>query len=260
MAKEQSTKRNIHLVLQGKGGVGKSTTSSILLEYLQDKNNGNAVGLDTDPNNRSLSDIASLNVIFLNIMPNSDTVDISKFDEMLMFIMSDEKTKGKDLVIDCGATTYQPLYSYLVANDVFNLLSDFEHFVHIPVAIGTEAEADCLLQLENMLSSFGDTPSYIVWENQFFSTRSGHNIEELEAYQKYKNRIFAVMKMIKRDTLFESALERMKKEKKVFSDIPLDASYNILEKSRLLKIQSDYWAMLDLIIPTQNQKKEAKTE
>jgi hypothetical protein len=38
-------------------------------------------------------------------------------------MMENEKAKSKDLVIDVGATTYQPLYSYLIKNDVFNLLS-----------------------------------------------------------------------------------------------------------------------------------------
>jgi hypothetical protein len=193
--------------------------------------------------------------VFLNII-SANTVDISKFDNLLLFAMQDERTKSKDLVIDAGATTYQPLYSYLINNDVFNLLSDFEHFVHVPVAIGTEAEADCLLQLDGMLSSFGDTPIFVIWENQFFSTKSNHDIEKLEAYQKNKERIFAVVKMTKRDILFESSLEKMKKHKRIFSDVPMDPNFNILEKSRLLKIKQDYWDMLDVIIPTQKNKKE----
>ncbi|GEM_PF-978678 len=259
MAKEKTTKKPIvHFVMQGKGGVGKSRVAATLLEFLTERNNGNALGLDTDPNNRSLSDIKSLDVVFLNIMPDSDTVDIAKFDDLLMFMMQNERAKGKDLVIDVGATTYQPLYSYLIKNDVFNLLSDFEHFVHIPIAIGAEAEADCLLQLDSMLNAFGDTPTYIVWENQFFSAnaKSDHDIEKLKAYQKNKEKIFAVIKMTKRDVLFESALEKMTKNKQIFADVNMDPEYNILEKSRLHKIKTDYWQMLDIVIPTQSDKKE----
>jgi hypothetical protein len=260
MAKEQTAtpKQRVHWVMQGKGGVGKSRVAATLLEFLTERNNSNALGLDTDPNNRSLSDIKNLDVVFLNIMPDSDTVDIAKFDTLLMFMMENGKAKGKDLVIDVGATTYQPLYSYLIKNDVFNLLSDFEHYVHIPVAIGTEAEADCLLQLDSMLNAFGDTPTYIVWENQFFSTQQDHDIEKLEAYQKNKEKIFAVIKMTKRDVLFESALEKMTKNKHIFGDVNMDPVYNILEKSRLQKIKQDYWSMLDIVIPTQNNKKEGK--
>jgi hypothetical protein len=38
----------------------------------------------------------------------------------------------------------------------------------------------------------------------------------------------------------------------------MDPVYNILEKSRLQKIKQDYWSMLDIVIPTQNNKKEGK--
>ena len=262
MAKEKITttteKPRVHWVMQGKGGVGKSRVAATLLEFLTERNNSNALGLDTDPNNRSLSDIKNLDVVFLNIMPDSDTVDIAKFDDLLMFMMQNERAKGKDLAIDVGATTYQPLYSYLIKNDVFNLLSDFEHFVHIPIAIGAEAEADCILQLDSMLNTFGDTPTYVVWENHFFTTKTDHDIEKLEAYQKNKEKIFAVVKMTKRDILFESALEKMTKNKQIFADVNMDPEYNILEKSRLHKIKTDYWDMLDIVIPTQSTKKEDK--
>jgi hypothetical protein len=264
MAKEKTTEKpKVHWIMQAKGGVGKSMVAAILLEFLTEKNNGNALGLDTDPNNRSLSDLSdkdNLDVVFLNIMPDSDTVDITKFDDLLMFMIQNERAKDKDLVIDVGATTYQPLYSYIIKNDVFSLLHDFEHFVHIPIAIGAGAEADCLLQLDVMLNTFGSLPTYIVWQNEFFNTKSDHDIEKLEAYQKNKEKIFAVVKMTKRDILFESALEKMTNNKQIFADVNIDPEYNILEKSRLHKIKTDYWDMLDIVIPTQSTKKEGISE
>jgi len=52
------SKQNLHIVINAKGGVGKSFISALLLEYLTEKSN--AIGIDTDPNNHSLSDIESL--------------------------------------------------------------------------------------------------------------------------------------------------------------------------------------------------------
>jgi len=118
------------------------------------------------------------------------------------------------------------------------------------------AEADCLLQLDSMLNAFGDTPTFLIWENHFFTTKADHDVEKLEAYQKNKEKIFAVVKMTKRDILFESALEKMTKSKQIFGDVNMDPEYNILEKSRLHKIKTDYWDMLDIVIPTQSTKKE----
>jgi hypothetical protein len=236
--------------MNAKGGVGKSFISALLLEFLTEKNT-DAIGIDTDFNNPSLSMYESLNVTYLNIMPDGDTVDIRKFDDLVIFMVENEKTKNRDAVWDIGAGTMTPLFAYINANDTFSLLGEqFNIFVHIPVAIASESEADCLVGLENMITAFGNKCSFVVWSNEFFSSSGGHNIEDLEAYQKYKEKIFAVVKMAKKDVLFESAIEKKQKGKKTFADIPMDPSYNILEKSRIAKIQQEYWEMLSVIIPT----------
>jgi len=58
--------KTIYFTLQGKGGVGKTLSSSYLQQYLQsisDKKN-KIVGIDTDPNNTSFSSIKKLNEYF----------------------------------------------------------------------------------------------------------------------------------------------------------------------------------------------------
>jgi WD40 repeat protein len=249
-------KQNLHIVINAKGGVGKSFISALLLEYLAEKSN--AIGIDTDPNNHSLSDIESLPVTFLNIMPDGDIVDIKKFDDLVMFLLENKKTNEVDVVCDIGAATMQPLYTYLIENDTFELIlsQKYNIFLHVPVAVGSEAEADTLLGLENMITAFKDTCTYVVWSNEFFSSSGGNNIEELPQYVKYKEKIFAVVLMKKRDVLFASAIEKMKKAKTTFANVPMDTSFNILEKSRLTKVRNDYWDILDVIIPTAVSKKE----
>jgi len=111
-----------------------------------------------------------------------------------------------------------------------------------------------------MLTSFKDKCTYMVWSNEFFASTGGHSIEDLDAYKKHRSKIFAVVNMSKRDVLFESALEKMKKRKQIFADVNMDPEYNILEKSRLHKIKTDYWDMLDIVIPTQSTKKEGISE
>jgi adenylylsulfate kinase-like enzyme len=56
----------IHLILQGKGGVGKSVVASWLAEFLMGR--GQPVRcIDGDPVNRSLAQIKALNVEKLNL-------------------------------------------------------------------------------------------------------------------------------------------------------------------------------------------------
>jgi len=242
-------KQNLHIVMNAKGGVGKSFISALLLEYLSENNN--AIGIDTDPNNHSLSDIESLDVTFLNIMPEGNEVDLKKFDDLTMYLLENEKTKNKDVVVDIGATTFTPFFQYVNESSIFEILNQtYNIFVSIPVAVGSEAEADCLVGLENMITAFKDTCTFVVWSNEFFSSSGGHSIEELPQYAEYKEKIFAVVLMRKRDVLFSTAIEKMKKAKKIFSDVPMDKSFNLLDTSRLLKVKKDYFEMLSSIIPT----------
>jgi len=249
------SKQNLHFVMNAKGGVGKSTCSIILQSFLEEKSK--VLGIDTDPNNSTLSSVESLDVTFLNIMPNGDTIDVQKFDDLIIFLLENEKTKNTDIVADIGASTFGPLFNYLVENDTFNLILNEKYniFIHIPIAISSGAEIDTLNGLEQMIDAFKGTCTFVVWSNEFFSSTGGKNIEELPLYIKHKENIFAVILMRKRDVLFSSAFEKMAKNSHTFKDIPMDTSYNILEKSRLQKIKNDYWSILDLIIPTAVSKK-----
>jgi Mrp family chromosome partitioning ATPase len=61
-----SSKTSIHILLQGKGGVGKSLISSILSQYLLSK--GQDVRcVDADPVNQTLSEYQGLAVSCLNL-------------------------------------------------------------------------------------------------------------------------------------------------------------------------------------------------
>jgi cellulose biosynthesis protein BcsQ len=61
-----SSKTSIHILLQGKGGVGKSLISSILSQYLLSKGQ-NVRCVDADPVNQTLSEYQGLAVSCLNL-------------------------------------------------------------------------------------------------------------------------------------------------------------------------------------------------
>jgi len=254
--------QNVHIIMNAKGGVGKIFISALLVEYLSDKSK--AIGIDTDPNNNTINDIKSLDVTFLNIMPEGNEVNIKKFDDLTLFLLENEKTKGKDVVIDIGATTFTPYFQYVNESGIFEVLgSAYNIFVHIPV-VGAEAMPDTLNGMDQMIAAFGDSCSYVVWANEHFGELKdpeGKSFEEVPQYTKHKEKIYGLVYMRKRDVLFSNAIEKMKKAKKIFADVNMDPSFNLLDKSRLQKVKNDYWAMLDVIIPTgtgSNQKEEDK--
>ena len=58
--------KKIHLILQGKGGVGKSLIASLLMQYLQ-KKSYNVIAIDTDPVNSTLHGYSKLNIQLLGL-------------------------------------------------------------------------------------------------------------------------------------------------------------------------------------------------
>ncbi len=260
MSKKQ--KANIHFSIGAKGGISKSFIAALIAEFLLEKNNTVKV-YDTDPNNHTISDIETLpNVTFLNILGDGNDIKISKFDDLVLHLLQENK-EMHDVVVDIGATTFSPIYSYIVENSTFELLaSTYNIFIHIPV-VGGEAMMDTLNGMDQMIEAFQDSCTYIVWSNPHFGelkTAEGKTFEELPEYIKHKEKIFGLIRMPQRSSLFDEAIEKLKKSKKLFRDVDMDETFNILEKSRLSMTKNDYFSMMSMVIPTDNKnsKKENK--
>ena len=186
-------------------------------------------------------------------MPNGNEIDLKKFDSLTMYLLESEKTKNKDVVVDIGATTFTPFFQYVNESGIFEILNQtYNIFVHIPVA-GGQSMADTLSGMDQMIEAFGDSCSYIVWANEHFGDlkdAEGNSFEELPQYTKHKEKIFGLVYMRKRDVLFSAVIEKLKTSKKIFADVNMDPSFNLLDKSRLHRMKKAYWELLSLIIPT----------
>ena len=69
---------NVHFVLNGKGGIGKSFISSLLCQYLTHKNEKgeSVVAIDTDPNNTTLYNMKALKAKFLQLIDKDGKFDV----------------------------------------------------------------------------------------------------------------------------------------------------------------------------------------
>src|SRR6476660_9230891 len=72
----------VHLVLQGKGGIGKSVIASWLGEYLL-KRGGKVHCIDGDPVNRSLTQYKSLNAEKLDLVNEEGLIVRMRYDDLL---------------------------------------------------------------------------------------------------------------------------------------------------------------------------------
>src|SRR5580658_11258293 len=110
----QSTKctRTVHLSLQGKGGVGKSLIASFIAQFYKD-HGVRAICVDTDPVNQTFSQYAALGAQHLQLMEGNQ-IDRRRFDSLLESIL----TTDESFIVDNGASTFIPLWHYMVESRV----------------------------------------------------------------------------------------------------------------------------------------------
>ena len=123
----------IHLVLQGKGGVGKSLVASWLAEFLIDR--GQPVRcIDGDPVNRSLGQYKFFAAEKIDLLDQTGVVDRSRYDGLI------DKFFGEDavFVVDSGATAFLPFWTYLVEADAVKMLraAGRRVYIHVPISAG----------------------------------------------------------------------------------------------------------------------------
>ena len=115
----------INFILQGKGGVGKSFTASLLAQHYRARGD-ETVCIDTDPVNATFSGYAAYDVQRLELL-DGDNINPRAFDELIEVITTvPEKAV---VVIDNGAATFIPICSYLIENDIISFLREAGHTV-----------------------------------------------------------------------------------------------------------------------------------
>lgn len=129
----------IHIVLQGKGGVGKSVAAAVLAQFKISQGES-PFCIDTDPVNATFEGYKALNVRRLNIL-DGDEINTRNFDTLIEMIAAAKN----DVIIDNGASSFVPLSHYLISNQVPALLKDLGHDLVVHTIItGSQALVDTL--------------------------------------------------------------------------------------------------------------------
>src|SRR5438477_12854667 len=101
---------SVHFALQGKGGVGKSLIASVLSQFFVWKDRA-LHAVDADPVNQTLAEYRALGVERLNLLKEGG-VGRGQFDILMERILSETGT----VVVDSGASSFIPVWDYLVGN------------------------------------------------------------------------------------------------------------------------------------------------
>ena len=233
----------IHLVLQGKGGIGKSVVASWLAEFLVSR--GQPVRcIDGDPVNRSLSQYKALPVEKLDLLSQEGLVMRARYDALIGRFLTDEAV----FVVDSGATAFLPFWTYIVESDVISILRGAGRrvYVHIPIS-GGEMLNDTLLGFKTLAETAAEK-SLVVWINEYFGpvARDGKTFDQMQVYLDNREKVLTSIGILQRpaDTFGEN-IRRMREKKLTFQDAIRAAEFYLVEKCRLQIVQHELFDQLE---------------
>jgi len=233
----------IHMVLQGKGGVGKSLIAAILAQYNVSKDK-QPLCIDTDPVNATFHGFKALNVKRLQIM-DGDEINPRHFDSLVELIAP----STVDVIIDNGASSFVPLSHYLISNQVPALLQEMGHELVVHTVItGSQALTDTVNGFAQLATQFPAESSFIVWLNPYWGAieYEGKSFEQMKAYINNKSRVTAIIKMptLKEET-YGRDLADMLQEHLTFDEALANSALTIMTRQRLKIVKSALFAQLD---------------
>ncbi|MEW5250911.1 TraK family protein [Microbulbifer sp. 2201CG32-9] len=233
-------KKTVHIVVQGKGGVGKSVISGFVTQYQLSKGN-EVLPIDTDPVNATLAGYKAFNTYRVDLLDDTtNEINPRNFDGMMEKIFESE---AQDIVIDNGASSFVPLVNYLKSNDVISLLRDsgIKVVLHTVVTAG-QAQKDTLTGFSMLAEKFREQDAkFIVWINEFWGKieEQGKTFTDMKVFDRNKDVITAVITVPRlQENTFGEDLSRMLKAQMTFDEAIQSDQFQIMEKQRIKTIKN----------------------
>lgn len=166
--------KQLILIINGKGGVGKSFFAVNLVQHLKDMCIEHC-GIDTDNENSTLK----------RFHPDAEFIDLHEAQEMDQLFHALEQ--HDIVVVDCRAASTDVFLDYFKEIDVFSLLNELS--TELTVVSPINHEADSIEQLKVLANALQGNCQYVIVRNESHSTQfrlyEGSNVctKILEEYQ-----------------------------------------------------------------------------
>jgi len=241
----------VHFVLQGKGGVGKSYAAVLFAQYLRER--GLPVScFDGDPLNQTFGGFAALNVKkvdFLETTEKGRRINPRRFDDLVEEIVN--RPGDSHAIVDTGSSSFVALVHYLVAHDVFSVLSKMGHEVVVhTIVTGGQALLDTLHGAAQLIKQL-EGVRFVVWLNPFWGpvAEDGKSFEQMKTYQDMKKRIESVIALpAYSDELLPQDIGAMLKKRLTFKEAIESPEFTLMSRHRLSVAQRDVYARLDGLV------------
>lgn len=232
----------VHMILQGKGGVGKSFIAAAIAQY-KTARGAHPVCIDTDPVNATFSGYKSIGAKRLQIL-EGDEINTRNFDALVEQI----SRAKEDIIIDNGASSFVPLSHYLISNKVPLLLKEMGHpFVIHTVVTGGQALLDTTNGLNSLALNFASDACFVVWLNSYWGPieHEGKSFEQLKVYVTHRGNISGLVRIpaLKAET-YGRDLSDMLQARLTFDEALAMDSLTIMTRQRLKIIQTQLYEQI----------------
>ena len=239
--------KEVHFVVQSKGGVGKSFVAMLLAQYLQDRSDDKLYCFDTDPDNQTFAAYQALKPEYIKIKADDrPVINIKKFDGLMDTVID---TKGI-AVIDAGTSTFDPLMTYIAEANVDAMLmrENVRMVMHVPLN-GGQAKNECIKGLARVLSSID--AQVVVWLNEHLHgeiQEQGKPFEQFEICNAYRDKIAGIVRIpvVNIDT-YGDDIKQMTEQHATFHEVAKSADFGRWTRTRLAEFRDMIWAELDRV-------------
>ncbi len=240
---------DVHFVLQGKGGVGKSVTAALKTQQLL-ASGKTVLSVDTDPINATFSGYKGIGAQYIQIMED-DEINPRLFDQLIELICS---TDCEAVMVDNGAASFVALANYIKSNHIVEMLTELGHRVCIHTVITAgQAQKDTLVGFKQLAEAFRDSGAeLIVWLNEFWGpirSEEGKVFEEMKVYRDNEDAISAVIVIpeLKPKETFADTMSKMLTKKLTFDEAIGSSEFLLMEKQRLKSIKDKLFNNISIV-------------
>jgi hypothetical protein len=199
--------------------------------------------VDTDPVNQTFAQYGELEVRRLDLLVDG-TIDQRAFDGLIERLLTEDDV----FVVDNGASTFIPMWNYVLENDVVRVLRDSGRtlFVHC-VITGGQGLTDTLTGFAKLAETTPDQ-NIVLWVNEYFGRveRDGKLLSDLPVYQEHAHKVWGSVALPKRNRdTFGKDIEDLLRRKMTFRQALEGSEFPIMVRQRLKVVQRELYEQLD---------------
>jgi hypothetical protein len=234
----------IHIVLQGKGGVGKSYISSLLTQFYQSQG-VSPICIDTDPVNASFSAYKAYKVERIELMEENN-INVRQFDTLIERLAG---TKEDDtVIIDNGAATFIPLCSYIFESGSLQFLEEMGHDLTLhTVVTGGQSLNDTMQGMASLIHHFKGM-KITVWLNEYFGKieKNGVKFENTDFFQDNAENIYSVVPLpLYNQATFGVDIAEVVKNNLSYQEAIESPQFAVMSKHRLKRVQTEIFSSIE---------------